>query len=157
MYTIIREGNYTGFKGYFGFLMRNCNTLPLSSSTATMRKLLGAIKELLNEGNSILIYPEESMWWNYRKPKPLKIGAYEIAARNNVPVVPSFITLCDTRKIGRDGFPIQEYTVHIGDPIYPDHTLGKRERADKMLRENYEFMKSVYERFYGIPLVYETD
>ncbi len=31
------------------------------------------------------------MWWNYRKPKkPLKPGAFKIASRNNVPVIPIF-------------------------------------------------------------------
>lgn len=29
MYRVIREGNYTSFPGFYGFLMRNCNTLPL--------------------------------------------------------------------------------------------------------------------------------
>ena len=33
MYRIIREGNYTGFPGFYGFLMRNCDTLPLSSNS----------------------------------------------------------------------------------------------------------------------------
>ena len=32
MYRVIREGNYTSFPGFYGFLMRNCNTLPLSST-----------------------------------------------------------------------------------------------------------------------------
>ena len=39
-YRVIKEGNYTSFPGFFGYLMRNCNTLPLSSNFATMRSLL---------------------------------------------------------------------------------------------------------------------
>ena len=69
-YRIIREGNYTSFPGFFGFLMRNCNTLPLSSNSDTMKKLLKAVDKILQRGDFILIYPEQSMWWNYRKPKP---------------------------------------------------------------------------------------
>ena len=157
MYRIIREGNYTSFPGYFGFLMRNCNTLPLSSSPATMRKFVHAVSEVLKDGHSVLIYPEQSMWWNYRKPKPHKIGAYQIATKSGVPVVPCFITLADSEIIGTDGFPVQEYTAHIGTPIYPDNSLPKRECAEKMMRESFEFSKSVYERVYGIPLVYETE
>lgn len=36
MYRVIREGNYTGFPGFYGVLMRHCNTLPLSSNFKTM-------------------------------------------------------------------------------------------------------------------------
>ncbi len=156
MYRIIREGNYTSFPGYFGFLMRNCNTLPLSSNLATMRKLVHALGVILNEGNCVLIYPEQSMWWNYRKPKPHKIGAYEIAVKSGVPVVPCFITLTDSEYIGADGFPVQIYTPHVGEPIYPDPTLKKRDAAEKMMAECFAFSKKVYEEFYGIELKYDT-
>ena len=42
------------------------------------------------------------MWWNYRKPRPVTPGAYRFAVNNNVPVLPMFITLKDTDKIGAD-------------------------------------------------------
>ena len=32
LFKIIREGNYTSFKGLYGYFFRNCNTLPLTSS-----------------------------------------------------------------------------------------------------------------------------
>ena len=49
----------------------------------------------------ILIYPEQSMWYNYRKPKPLKVGAFSFAVKNNVPVLPIFITCEDTENFDR--------------------------------------------------------
>ena len=61
MYRIIREGNYTSFSGFYGFLMRNCDVLPLSSNFNTMKKFMKAIPEALNEGNCILVYAEQSM------------------------------------------------------------------------------------------------
>ena len=75
LYRVIREGNYTSFPGFYGFLMRNYNTLPLSSNRKTMKKFMEATETLLKEGHLVLVYPEQSMWWNYRKPKPLKTGA----------------------------------------------------------------------------------
>ena len=155
LYRIIKEGNYTSFPGFYGFLMRNCNTLPLSSNPATMRKFLLAVDTVLKAGECVLIYPEQSMWYNYRKPKPLKIGAFDLAVRSAVPVVPTFITMADSDIIGADGEPVQEHTVHIGAPIYPDEALPRKERAEKMMRECFEYNKSVYERVYGIELKYE--
>ena len=63
-YRVIREGNYTNFPGFYGFLMRHCNTLPLSSNLETMKKFFDATNTLLKECNFVLVYPEQSMWWN---------------------------------------------------------------------------------------------
>ncbi len=153
-YRIIREGNYTNFPGFYGFLMRNCNTLPLSSNMNTMKEFNKATDKLLQEGNFVLIYPEQSMWWNYRKPKPLKKGGFTFAARNKVPVLPCFITMHDSDIIGDDGFPVQEYTIHISPPIYPDDSKTRSENVKEMMQKNADVWKEIYETTYGIPLVY---
>ena len=155
-YRVIREGNYTSFPGFYGFLMRNCNTLPLSSDIRTMRKFFEATNKVLKDGHFVLVYPEQSMWWNYRKPKPLKNGAFIFSAKNDVPVLPCFITMKDTEYIGEDGFPIQEFTVHISEPIYPDKSLPYRKQVDKLRSDNYEVWKEIYEREYQMPLEYTT-
>ena len=155
-YRVIREGNYTSFPGFYGFLMRNCDTLPLSSNLKTMKKFMIAVDELLKEGHYILVYPEQSMWWNYRKPKPLKNGAFIFAYRNDVPVLPCFITMKDSDIMGEDGFYVQEYTIHVGEPIYPDKSLSYREGVKDMLDRNFALWKEIYEREYNMPLVYDT-
>ncbi len=155
MFKVIREGNYTNFPGIYGFFFRNCDTLPLSSNKQTMKEFIKAIDVILKRGDFILIYPEQSMWWNYRKPKPLKNGAFNFAVRSNVPVIPIFITMEDSDIIGEDGFPIQAYTVNVGEPIYPDSNLSEKEKIAEMRDKNYETWKKTYEEFYGIPLEYD--
>ncbi|MBP5198953.1 MAG: 1-acyl-sn-glycerol-3-phosphate acyltransferase, partial [Lachnospiraceae bacterium] len=154
LFRVIKEGNYTSFPGFFGFLMRNCNTLPLSSNKETMRKFIFATDQILQKGHFILVYPEQSLWWNYRKPKPLKKGAFTIAARNHVPVLPCFITMEDSAYTDSEGFPVQEYTVHIAPPIYPDPNKKLGENVEMMMRENEKAWKNIYEKTYGIPLTY---
>lgn len=156
LYKVIREGNYTNFPGLYGFFFRNCDTLPLSSSKETMIEFMKAVDTILKRDDFILIYPEQSMWWNYKKPKPLKNGGFKFAARNNVPVLPIFITMEDSEIIGEDGFPVQEYTINIGKPIYPDSKLTERENTIYMRDKNYEIWKNIYEDFYKIPLEYTT-
>ena len=157
LYKVIREGNYTNFAGLYGFFFRNCDTLPLSSNVETMKEFLKAIDEILKRKDFILIYPEQSMWWNYKKPKPLKVGAYRFAAKNNVPIIPIFITMQDSNIIGDDGFFVQEYIVNIGEPIYCDCNLSEKENANMMREKNAEVWKQIYEDFYKIPLEYSTD
>lgn len=153
-YRVIREGNYTNFPGFYGLLMRNCNTFPLSSNKNTMKKFLKAMDIVLQNGDFMLIYPEQSMWWNYRKPKPLKKGAYTFAVRNNVPVLPCFITMEDSEILGDDGFYVQEYTIHVAEPIYPDERKSRAENIEAMRTKNYEVWKQIYEETYGEKLVY---
>ena len=155
LYKVIREGNYTNAPIY-GYFFRNTNTLPLSSNPATMRKFMKAVDIILKRGNFILIYPEESLWWNYEKPKPLKDGAYRFAVRNNVPVVPIFITMEDSEFIGDDGFPIKEYTINIGEAIYPKEKLSLKENSKIMKDKNFDVWKKIYEEFYNKPLEYTT-
>lgn len=156
-YRVIREGNYTSFPGFYGYLMRNCNTLPLSSHHKTLKKFSDAVSTLLRDGHFVLVYPEQSMWWNYRKPKPLKKGAYIFAAKNNVPVLPCFITMKDSDILGEDGFPVQEYTIHVSAPIYPDESLRYGEKVEKLAAQNFAVWKEIYEAEYGIPLIYTTE
>ena len=153
---MIREGNYTNFPGFYGFLFRHCNTLPLSKNLSTMKKFIEAVKIYLLQGRHILVFAEQGMWWNYKKPRPLTNGAFKFAADNNVPVIPFFITMNDSDLIGEDGFPIQEYTVHILEPIYPDAEKTVRQNVEFMRNKNFAVWKKVYEDTYGIPLKYET-
>lgn len=151
-FRVIREGNYTSYPGLYGFFMRNCNTLPLSQSYSELKKFSTSVDKLLAEGHFILVYPEKSMWWNYRKPRPLKSGAFRFAVRNAAPVVPCFITLRDSDIVGSDGFPVQEYTVHIEKPIYPETDKPAAEQIQTLLEQNQKVWKDVYERTYGFPL-----
>lgn len=156
LFKVIREGNYTNFPGFYGYLFRNSNTLPLSSNAKTMKEFVKAVDKILKDEDYILIYPEKSLWWNYKKPKVLKNGAYKMAAKNNVPIVPIFITMKNSDIIGGDGFPINEYHIHIGEPIYPDNSLNIKENTIMMKKRNYLYWKNVYEQFYNKPLEYTT-
>ncbi len=155
-YRVIREGNYTSFPGFYGMLMRNCYTLPLASNPVVMTEFLRATKELLLEGNLVLVYPEQSMWWNYRKPKPLQNGAFKIAVMANVPVVPVFITMEDSAVKDDSGFMVQEYTINILPAIYPKDDLKRNDNITYLKNKNYDVWKDVYEDFYQTKLEYIT-
>ena len=154
LFRVIREGNYTSFPGFYGMLMRNCNTLPLSSNMATMKEFMDAVELHLKRGHLVLVYPEQSMWWNYRKPKPLKRGAFIFAAKAKVPVVPIFICQEDSDEIGPDGFPIQIMTIHVLEPIFPNTDVHPIIASQSLMEKNYAAWKKVYESFYNTKLTY---
>lgn len=155
LYKVIREGNYTNPPAPFGLFMKHCNTLPLSSNTETMKKFVKAVHVLLKRGENILVYPEQGMWWNYRKPRPMKDGAFRLATTSGVPVIPIFITMKDSENLDSDGFPVQKYTVNILPPIYPNPEFNKKQNIEYMKKLNYELWVKTYEDFYKTKLTYE--
>lgn len=157
-YRIIREGNFTAPPKGFDKFFRHCNTLPLSSNPSTMKKFLSALDVLTKKNKYILIYPEQYMWWNYKKPRPFKDGAFRFACKTNTPIIPCFITMEDSKDhLDGDGLPVQEYTIHIMKPIYKDDSLPFKEAVQKMKKQNFELCKKVYENTYGIELKYTNE
>lgn len=147
-YRVIKGGNYF-LPGFIGFLMKHCDTLPLSTNLRTTRLFGDALETILQKDGLVLIYPEQAMWWNYRKPRPPKPGAYFYAAKFGVPVIPCFVTMEDQEHLDGAGFPRQSYTVHILPPLYPDPEKPLRENERGMKEENYRLCREVYAAAYG--------
>ena len=154
LYKVIKEGNYTTFKGPLRLMMRHGNTLPLSANVETMKKFWAGMETLLKTGEKILVYPEQAMWWNYKKPRPMKIGAFRMAAKYSVPIIPVFITMKDSSVLDDDGFYVQELYVHYLPPIYPDEDLSIVDNTNQMMKKNYDLWVKKYEEFYQEKLTY---
>ena len=150
--------DHNNWKGYMGDLARNTGFLPISTKNdlVVMREFTKAIKYYLDKNKKILIYPEQAMWREYKKPRPLQIGAFHYAVMNDVPVLPLFITIEDKKeKIdanGRQNFG--DYTIHILPPIYPNKLLDNNERKKDMQERNYNAWVEVYEKVYKKKLKY---
>ena len=122
-----------------------------------MKKFYSALSTLLTRGEKILIYPEQAMWWNYRKPRPYKNGAFRFAVKNKVPIIPMFMAMEDTEKKDSDGYPVQAVSLFILPPISYDDKLSEKENEKVMAEKNYNAVKSLYEKFYSVPLSYGDD
>jgi len=158
LHIIVQETNIM-MTGLFGFLMNNCNTMPVSPDREYMVKnLTPAIEKVLGRGDFLLVYPEQEMWFNYKRPRAHRDGAYHWAATYGVPIIPTFTemrSVCGERD--GDGFLPVKHILHIMPPIYPDKELGEKAGAEKMMNDAYAACKAKYEEVYGIPLVYEKE
>lgn len=150
LFRVIREGNYTNFpEGPIADYFKYGNTLPLSQNKDTMKIFLTSLKKLLKDGNLVLVCAEQAMWNNYQKPKPMKYGAYRWATEANVPVIPMFVG--HTEKDNSSS-----YTIFMGKPIFSDKNKSLSENTVEMRNQNFEFCKSMYEKYYGKELKYDT-
>ena len=152
IYTVAAPFN--NMKGAFGEGMRAGGMLPLSDDPAAMRSFVAAVDWYLQHENFVVIYPEQAMWWNYKKPRVYKDGAYTFAVKNNVPIIPAFITYRPSGKVSEQGIEEMYLTVHIMEPIYPDPNLRRHDNVAQMKKKNFALCKAKYEEVYGIPLEY---
>lgn len=154
VYTI--GAKFNNMKGFMGEMMRAGGLLPLSDNMTAMRNFNKAVSHYLKKGNYVVCYPEQAMWWNYEKPRPFKDGAFSLAAINNVPVIPMFITFRPSGKFDENGIEIKYFSIHVMKPIYPDPELPRRKNVDMMRDKNYQACREKYEEIYQRKLEFST-
>jgi len=152
--VVSNVGNYA-MSGIIGFLINYADTVPLSGNPHYMcRGFMKILSEKLSREEYVLIYPEQEMWFNYRKIRPLKRGAYFYAAKLGVPIVSCFVEMRDLDEKDTDEFYKVKYVLHILGVIYPDKTLTARENSFIMRDKDYAMKKAAYEKAYGKQLDY---
>lgn len=152
----ISQGTNFVMPGLNGFILRNIDVIPLIQEPSYMN---GAFRKLmqrnLDRNRFILIYPEQEMWFNYRKPRPGKRGAFLFAAEYGVPVVPTFVEMVDLPEVVAPGFHDVKLVLHVLPPIFPDPERSARENSFLMCQADYDAKVRCYEQCYGRPLTYE--
>lgn len=157
LHIIIEESNLF-MEGEFGLILNYCNTIPLSESKEYMtKKFYPAVEEFLSKKHLILIYPEEEMWFNYRKPRPTKIGAYHLACKYNVPIISCFVEMIEEEDFESNGFKKLRYKLHILDVLYPDCTKSFKIRKEDLKNRDYKLKVEAYEKIYAKKLDYKFE
>ncbi|WP_283605444.1 lysophospholipid acyltransferase family protein [Lactobacillus gallinarum] len=156
--SIVIEDTNLMLPVFFRYLMNYVGTIPLVQSASYIgNEFPKHLSNALAKNNWVLIYPEQEMWWNYRKPRKLQRGAYYFAAKQNVPVISLFIEIRDLPKIEKkdSNFYETKYIVHVLQPIFPDVSLSANENAHKMMEQDYQQKVAAYEKIYGKKLNYD--
>lgn len=156
---IISQTSNFAMTGIVGFLMNYADTIPISSEPHYLAKDFPAIlkERLIDKKDAVLLYPEQEMWFNYRKPRPPKNGAYFYAAKLNVPIVSCFVEIIDLNKDDNSEFKKVKYVLHILDVLYPDKNKTVRENTNYLALTDYSLKKACYERVYGKKLTYRFE
>lgn len=157
--SIISQSTNFKMTGSIGFLMNYANTIPITTDSRYLAKgFYGVLKEkLVEKGEAVLLYPEQEMWFNYRKPRPPKKGAYFFAAKLNVPIISCFVEMVDMDKDDNSEFKRVQYVLHILDVLYPDKEKSVKENSDYLAERDYELKKECYENSYNKKLTYMFD
>lgn len=125
LYAVVAASNLE-MPHLIGWIVRNFDSLPIDCDMYYLSHIFPQyLKKTLKKPCWILIYPEQELWFNYRKPCPLKKGAYFYAAKLNKPIISTFTEIQVTSKheFFHRGFYKKKKILHILPTIYPDPNL----------------------------------
>lgn len=132
----------TNLEGSNAALIRMSGGIPIpTDSMKAMVKFSRAMDEVLESGKWLHVYPEGSLWFYYPDIRPLKKAVFQYAVKYQKPLIPITMSFRPRKGImkllGRK--PLVD--LHIGEPLYADTTLSKREAERKLHAETYHIMQ----------------
>jgi len=156
--AFVSQASNLKMPGVLGFFMNYGDVIPLSASTHYMNHdFFQLLEEHLTKGHHVLIYPEQEMWFNYQKPRPVKRGPYYFAAKAQVPIISCFVEMRPLAKNDNDQFKKVRYILHVLAPIYPNPNLTIEQNSRQMMATDYQQTKQAYEKAHGKALTYDFE
>ena len=127
-------------RGENGPLIRHVGGIPIPEDNIKGTiTYFNYVKELLEDGGWLHIYPEGSMWEYYAPIRPFKRGAAYFACQYDKPIVPLAYSYRKPNWIRRKIFKqIACFTISIGEPIYPDKSLPIKEREVDLVNRSHD-------------------
>ncbi|MFH1277801.1 MAG: lysophospholipid acyltransferase family protein [Candidatus Eisenbacteria bacterium] len=130
---------------FFGGLIRACGAFPVDRGSVG-RETLQTVQEILTGGGALLVFPEgtRSLDGKIRDARP---GIGMMAARANVPVVPTYLR--GTRGIGGGLRRRGTLGVFFGDPVEPGAAEGGtrkevQRRIGELAIERIRALQAIY-------------
>lgn len=149
LYVVSQLGNLL-IGGMLGFLLTNTDLVPIAPDGLYLRTFFEpTIHKVLDKGGYVLIYPEQEMWWGWRRPRPCKRGAYYYACLFHKPVISCFVEIRDEKAMDQYPFHKVRYTLHVLDLLVPPKDKSARIASKEMAERDYQLKKDAYERIYG--------
>ena len=120
-------------------IIGNCvqmlGAIPIPSNKFAMKNFLDKINKVIENGNSITIYPEAHIWPYYTKIRPFKSVSFKYPIDLNVP------TFCMTNTyVKRKNSNKINIVTYIDGPFFPNENLSKQEQKQDLRNQVYKQM-----------------
>lgn len=122
-------------------IVKLLNAIPIPSEISNKKNFVLAIDELLENNEIVHFYPEASLWPYYNKLRNFKNGPFDIAIRNNVPIIPMVYSYRKPTGIRKFIKSKPFFTLNILKPVYPNIELSRKECLDDLKERAYKKMK----------------
>ncbi|MBS6252185.1 MAG: 1-acyl-sn-glycerol-3-phosphate acyltransferase [Clostridium sp.] len=121
-------------------LIRILYAIPIPSKVSQKEKFLEEINKALKNEKTIHMYPEGALWPYCDKIRKFKNGAFKIAVKADVPIVPILYVLKEAKGIYK--LYKKKKCIHaiVLDPIYPNKDIPMWQRAEEMKERAHKIM-----------------
>lgn len=132
-------------RGKDAWFMRYLGGVPVPESRSGMRPFDAAFDEFHRRKEWLHVFPEAASWRFYAPIRSFKKGAFTMAYKYGIPVIPFVISYRRRTGIYRlfDKPEVPLLTLHVGTPIFPDVSRPRKEECGRLLREAHSQMVSM--------------
>lgn len=128
-------------------LIKLLRAIPIPKKIENMKNFIKETEELLRNKNVVHFYPEAALHPYCTKLRRFKNGAFEIAVRNEVPVVPMLFTFREPKRLRKIFKRKKDVTLTVLKPVKLSENSGSiKERTLKLKEKVYEEMKESLEK-----------
>ena len=120
-----------------GTLVEMLGAMPIPSNKSAMKNFLEAIKQKINKGYAITIYPEAHIWPYYTKIRPFKDVSFKYPVQLEKP---AFCITNTYQSYGRNNKKIKIVS-YIDGPFYPNKELTLKEQQKELRNKIYNCME----------------
>ena len=124
-----------------GHFLKCTGLVPLGDTYGGMRSFNNHIEKLVKKKKLILFFPEAALWPNYQGLRPFHKGAFVLAFKHKIPVLPLIYTF-KKRLLRPD-----KVILNVGKPIYPAIS------AEELQRSTYDCFENFLAHEYNRPVI----
>ncbi len=127
------------------WFLKQVGGIPVPNNMSALKKFNEAFDEFHRRGWWFHIFPEAANWRFYKPLRPFQKGAFSMAYKYDMPIIPCVISYRKRtgiyRLFGKPEEPL--LTVTIGEPIFPDRSSSRKAEVDRMRQEAHLRMEQM--------------
>lgn len=120
---------------FIRWLVRLLGGVPIPESPMALYAFMDTMRGQLAKGRIVHFNPEASLWPRYEQIRPFKNGAFHLAVKSGVPVLPMVFTFREPGKLIAKLHKNKLVTLTIGKPEYPAQQGNERKRILDMRKK----------------------
>ncbi|MFA5676028.1 MAG: glycosyltransferase [Christensenellales bacterium] len=126
-------------------IIRLLGGVPIPESPKALHAFMESMRTQLLKGRIVHFYPEASLWPWHNKLRPFKNGAFHLAVKSGVPVVPMVFTFRNSKGLLSKLRKKPLVDLNIGKPEYPAKSGTERSKMLEMRTAVHNAMEAMLE------------
>lgn len=127
------------------WFLKHVGGIPVPDNMSALKKFNEAFDEFHRRGWWFHVFPEAANWRFYKPLRPFRKGAFSMAYKYDMPILPCVITYRKRtgifRLFGKQDEPL--LTVTIGEPLFPDRSASRKTEVERMRNEAHVRMEKM--------------